>query len=65
MMEEKILMINDVAEYLKISRGTVYNLMEKGELKYFKVGNLTRFKMSDVIEYVEKQSKAQAKPKGK
>ena len=64
-MEEKIMTINEVAEYLKISRGTVYNLMEKGDLPFFKVSNLTRFKMSDVIQYVERQSNAQAKSKGK
>ncbi len=44
----------DVAKLLKVSSRTVLRLAERGELAYFRVGDLWRFQRKDVIEFIEK-----------
>ena len=59
--EDEVLDAKGVAEMLKISSRTVLRLAERGELPYFRVGDLWRFQRSDVIEYINnnKQGKKQ------
>jgi excisionase family DNA binding protein len=54
---EKLLDIKDVMTILKIGRNSVYNLMNSGDLKSFKVGGAVRFKARTVEEYVTKVEK--------
>ena len=51
---------NDVARMLKISYRTVLRLAERGELPYFRVGDLWRFERKDVEEFI-KRNKQQGK----
>ena len=52
---------NDVARILKVSYRTVLRLAERGELPYFRVGDLWRFERKDVEEFI-KRNKQQGKP---
>lgn len=52
-MEEKLLSANELAERWGVSVYTIHRLAnQKGGLKAYKVGNLTRFKPSDVEAYL-------------
>lgn len=44
-----------VAELLKITKNTVYELVKRGELPGYKVGKKLRIDKSDVLEYINKQ----------
>jgi len=46
---------DDVAHYLNVHRKTVINLVERGELRGYRVGRNWRFRKSDVDEYLERQ----------
>ena len=50
----------DVARMLKVSYRTVLRLAERGELPYFRVGDLWRFERKDVEEFI-KRNKRQGK----
>ena len=49
----------EVAEILKISKNTVYELVKRGELNSYKVGNKLRIEMQDIEEYKNKSKKLQ------
>jgi excisionase family DNA binding protein len=52
---ENILDGKAVAKMLKVSYRHVLRLAEKGELPAFQVGNLWRFRQSDLEDYINKQ----------
>jgi excisionase family DNA binding protein len=45
---------NDVARMLKVSYRTVLRLAERGELPYFRVGDLWRFERKDMEEFIKR-----------
>ena len=47
----------EVAEMLKITKNTVYELVKRGELNSYKVGNKIRIEMKDIEEYKNKSKK--------
>jgi len=49
----------EVAELLKISKNTVYELVKRGELNSYRVGNKVRIEMKDIEEYKNKSKKFQ------
>ena len=52
--EEKFLKINEVLDYLQISRGTLYSLIKKESiLKPIKIGNSSFWRMKDLEEFIE------------
>ncbi len=53
----------EVAEILKISKGTVYEMVKKGEINSYRVGNKVRIEMKDVEEYKNKSKKFQSSKK--
>lgn len=53
---EKVYTIAEVAEYLKISEGTVYKLMRTGKLPTIKILGNTRIKESDLVKLVHKDA---------
>ena len=55
MTTDEILEVKDVAQILKVSTRTVIRLAERDELTAFKVGDLWRFRRSDVDDYIEQQ----------
>jgi excisionase family DNA binding protein len=57
--EDKLWDTNAVAHYLDVDRKTVISLVERGELRGYRVGRNWRFRKNDVEEFLERQ---QAKP---
>ena len=55
MASEEILDVKDVANILKVSTRTIIRLAERGELVAFKIGDLWRFRRSDVDDFIRRQ----------
>ncbi len=54
-MDNDIITIKDVAEYLKLTEKTTYRLASEGELPGFKVGGSWRFRKSEIERWIRKQ----------
>lgn len=52
-MQNDILTVKDVAEYLKIAQKTVYKFAVNNEIPAFKVGKAWRFKKADIDLWIE------------
>jgi len=50
----EILTPNDLADFLRVSRTTVYRLVESRDIKFYKVGGSLRFNKADVELYLDK-----------
>ncbi len=50
--EETLLTFNETKDYLRISRSTLFRLIDRGELTGRKVGETWRFKLGDLRQYV-------------
>jgi excisionase family DNA binding protein len=46
--DDKLLTLNEAMEYLRVSRSTLYRLLESGELVGHKVGHTWRFRLQDL-----------------
>lgn len=46
--------MNEVAEFMSVSRWTVYRLVRGGQLKTVKAGERLRFRLEDIQEYLER-----------
>ena len=42
------------AELIGVSRGTIYNLIERGDLRRSKVGRATRIPVADLVALIER-----------
>lgn len=58
---EELLTLEGLAKYLKISKHTLYKMLEKGEIPAFKIANQWRFKKSDIDKWIEQQRKTTLK----
>ncbi len=58
---EELLTLEELAKYLKISKHTLYKMLEKGEIPAFKIANQWRFKKSDIDKWIEQQRKTTLK----
>lgn len=54
---DELLTLEELADYLKISKYTLYKMVEKGKLPALKIANQWRFKKEDINKWVEKQRK--------
>lgn len=52
LLNDEVLSVEEVAEYLKVSTQTVRKLIKKGKLPYFMVGNSYRVLMNDILKYL-------------
>lgn len=50
----------EVADLLKVSAGTVYELIKRGEIDSYRVGRKVRFMLKDVQAYIERSKARQA-----
>jgi excisionase family DNA binding protein len=55
LMNDEILTIKEVAEYLKLAEKTAYKLAAAGKLPGFKVGGSWRFQKEDVQQWIKVQ----------
>jgi excisionase family DNA binding protein len=54
---EELLTINELSRFLKISKPTLYKMVEKGKIPALKIANQWRFKKEDINAWIEKQRK--------
>lgn len=54
-MNDQILTVKEVAEYLKVNERTIYRLAAGGEMPAFRVGTSWRFRKEDVAAWIESQ----------
>jgi len=52
MVEDAILTIEEVAQYLRVSERTVYDWAQKGEIPSGKIGTVWRFKRAEIEQWV-------------
>jgi len=50
---EELLTIEELAEYLKISKHTLYKMVEKGKIPALKIANRWRFKKRKIEKWLE------------
>ena len=51
----KVLTVNELAEYLRVHRSTIYRLLKKGLLPGFKIGSDWRFNVEVIDDWRMKQ----------
>ena len=56
--EPLVLTIDEAAEWLRVSRSTIYHLLATGELVAVKIGRSTRIPTSSLERFIEKKTKA-------
>jgi len=49
----KLLSVDQVAEYFNISRASVYRIIERRKITFYKTGGSLRFRPEDVEKYLE------------
>jgi len=55
MSMEELITLKELSKYLKISRPTLYKMVENGKIPALKIANQWRFKRDDISNWVEKQ----------
>lgn len=55
-MDNEIMTVREVADYLKINDKTAYKLVAEGKIPGFKVGGAWRFKKSEIDAWIVKKS---------
>jgi excisionase family DNA binding protein len=54
----KVLTVNELAEYLRVHRSTIYRLLKKGLLPGFKIGSDWRFNVEVIDDWRMRQGAA-------
>lgn len=57
-VEPALATIDDVCKFLAIARNSVYNMGYRGEIKFVKIGSLTRVRWSDLHALVKAANEA-------
>ena len=57
----EIMTPEELAEYLRVSRQTIYNLLWRGEIPGMKVGTHWRLKKSDVEKWISQKGQERIK----
>ena len=52
-MEERLLTIDDIAEFLQVNPMTIYAWVRDGKIPAFKIGKVLRFKKSEIDEWLK------------
>jgi len=53
--DSQIMTVEEVADFLKLSKITIYKLVKKGQLPGFRVGNSWRFRKDKIYEIISRQ----------
>jgi len=51
---EKLITLEEVADYLRLSKDTVYRMANTGKIPASKAGNQWRFRKEDIDQWLEK-----------
>jgi excisionase family DNA binding protein len=54
---EKLLTVKDLCETLQVKKGLVYKWVHYGYVPHIKIGNLLRFKESQIDTWINKRAK--------
>lgn len=60
-MDNDIITIKEVSEYLKLAEKTAYRLAAQGKIPGFKVGGSWRFRKSEIEGWLEQQRNVKTK----
>jgi len=60
-MQENLLSVEQVANYLSVDKFTVYRLVAKKRIPAFKVGNQWRFEKTSLDQWLKRNSNLTAK----
>lgn len=52
----RLLTVDDLAEYLRVNKATIYRMARNGELPAFKVHNMWRFRKDLIDEWLEQHA---------
>ncbi|WP_412758169.1 methylation-associated defense system helix-turn-helix domain-containing protein MAD1 [Legionella bozemanae] len=55
MTDSDIMLIKDLANYLKIAEKTAYRFASEGKIPGFKVGSAWRFRKSEIDQWIKNQ----------
>jgi excisionase family DNA binding protein len=55
---DEILTLEELAQYLKISKPTLYKMVENGKIPALKLANQWRFKKEDIDKWLEKHRRS-------
>ena len=61
--DQEVMTINETAEFLRVSRQTVYTLAKGGAFAIIKIGKSSRVLKADVLAYLERVKNEQSKAK--
>lgn len=56
----KLLSVKELAKYLNLTQRTVYNLIDRGEIPFLKVGGQYRFKEEEIARWLSKRADRKA-----
>lgn len=56
-MNDQIMTLQEVAEYLKIAEKTLYGYAQKGVVPAIKIGTAWRFRRADIDAWLDEQKK--------
>ena len=51
-METKIFNAKEAAEYLRISKVTLYNLVDRGQIRCIRIGRIYRFSEKQIADFI-------------
>jgi len=57
---DPLLTIDEVCALLKLEPQTIYQLTSRGRIPHFKIANRLRFKLSEIVEWIEKHKVAKS-----
>ncbi|MEC9290887.1 MAG: helix-turn-helix domain-containing protein [Pseudomonadota bacterium] len=60
-MDNDIMTMKEVSEYLKLNEKTAYRLTSEGKLPAFKVGGSWRFRKSEIDRWIKEQEQSARK----
>ena len=52
-MQNETVTVPEVAEFLRVSRQTIYMMVKNGKIPHFRVGSKVRFKRSDIEAFAQ------------
>lgn len=61
--EDQVLTIEELATYLKVSKSTLYKLVQEGKVPGQKVGRHWRFRRETIDRWLDKSSEGLTKPR--
>ncbi len=54
--QDEVMTIQEVADYLKVTRQTVYKLIKQGQIKSFKFGKNRRILKTEVNSFIQERT---------